>query len=403
MRVYFIAVWPCNSGLSQATVVPHLEQLATDSRVESIIYFSFESNLPTCSVNCNDKVRHIPILLKKYTVPFLSRVHSHLRAVRIINAWVSKAPTTSVVICRGASAGIYGYSLWMKFKIPYYVESFEPHAEYMRQSGTWSRFGIKYLVQSNREGKIKKTAQALITVSGKYADYLNRYERISSERLLTVPCWVDSQKFFFDPVARKEVRKRFCIGDRITCVYSGKFGDLYYEHEAFQALSILREQLDGKLYLILLTPTSGMRVEQHLAMYGFKKEDYCLDLVAYDSVFRYLSAADFAISFHKSFSMAFSYSPIKYGEYWAVGLPLLAPKGVGDDVEWIDFENVGAVVDMLNKSSLVNGMKQIYKILEDTAHREKIRQVALSRRGKACLEDTYSAVIDSVLKVQPRL
>lgn len=402
MRVYFIAVWPCNSGLSQATVVPHLEQLATDSRVESIIYFSFESNLPTCSVNCNDKVRHVPILLKKYTVPYLSRLYNHLSAIRVIHAWISKAPP-SVVICRGASAGIYGYSLWMKFKIPYYVESFEPHAEYMRQSGTWSRFGIKYLVQSNWEKKIKKTAQALITVSEKYANYLDKYEGISSKRLLTVPCWVDPQKFFFDPVARKKVRKRFCIGDRITCVYSGKFGDLYYEHEAFQALSILREQLDGDLYLILLTPASRMRVEQYLAKYGFKKEDYRLDLVPYESVSGYLSAADFAISFHRSFSMAFSYSPIKYGEYWAAGLPLLAPNGVGDDAEWIDSENVGAVVDMLNKSSLENGMKQICKIVKDTAHREKIRQVALSRRGKACLVDTYTAVIDSALRVQSRL
>lgn len=394
MRVYFISTWSSESGLSNATVHPHLDQLASDSRVDEIVYFSVESLSGAKYMEATGKVLHCPVVQDKVSIPILSSALKHWATTHeILEMAANKRP--DLVICRGAPAGIYGYKLWRRFGTPYYVESFEPHAEYMRQSGTWTRFDVKYLIQNRWEALVKKTASGLITVSDGYADFLIEKEDLPADKVLSVPCWVDSIKFDFDSEVRSVIRKRLGIEDALTCVYLGKFGGLYYDEEAFRAFGVIQNQVGGSLFLILLTSSDKKYVRKLLQKYGFEKHQYIIELVPHESISDYLSAADFAISFHKSIPLAFSFSPIKYGEYWACGLPVLAPEGVGDESSWIEKECVGGVADFLDESSINEALERIIQIMSDADHRNKIRKVSLVRRNKSHLIVTYREIIDS--------
>src|SRR5690606_39363867 len=68
--------------------------------------------------------------------------------------------------------------------------------------------------------------------------------------------------------------------------------------------------------------------------------------VDHDEVPKYLSAADLAFSTNKSVPALQYLSPIKYGEYWAAGLPMITTLLEGDDARIIREESGGYLLDV---------------------------------------------------------
>lgn len=395
MQIFFISTWPCDSGLSQATVLPHLEHLANDGRVDKIVYFSIEGLTSKRFVESTGKVEHIPLQIKTQDVSLFHKALAY-RAVgrQIINKVTEVTP--DLVICRGAPAGIYGYRIKQRFGIPYYVESFEPHADYMRYSGTWSRFGLKYFTQRRWEEAIKVTANGLITVSEAYARHLVVVERLPEQKIYTIPCWADTDEFRFDPDERFSIREVLGIDNRLVCVYVGKFGGLYHDVSILRALQHVREGLDNRLFVMVLTNADRRQVLNTLGETGFTEKDSYVDFVPHGRVFAYLSAADIGISFVKTTPCSFACSPIKNSEYLACGLPFISPPGVGDEADWLEEERAGVTADLTNPSSLTIAARQLKEIVSEQNTRQRIRRVAIERRGKATMTKIYDEIIKSI-------
>ena len=85
------------------------------------------------------------------------------------------------IIARGAAAGALAYKAFKKTKVPFYVESFEPHAAYMLESSVWSKNDPRYLFQKRWEGKQKKYATGLMPVSNNYKKQLGNVVRIGMQ------------------------------------------------------------------------------------------------------------------------------------------------------------------------------------------------------------------------------
>jgi len=211
MRLFYIAPWPASDPLTLSTVVPHLLALAQEPGIDEITFFSCEKDSaqpagtkPTFQIP--PQIRHRPLYPPPApSFPLVRRIqlHNHLSGALMQSARHQKP---DLVICRGTT-GIFGDMLQRRLGIPYAVESFEPHAHYMLQTGTWRRWDPKYLVQRRWEERVKRNASALITVSHGYARHLRDREGISPSRLRTVPCWVDGDRFRIDPQARLQLRQ----------------------------------------------------------------------------------------------------------------------------------------------------------------------------------------------------
>lgn len=371
---------------------PHLAQLAAHDSVEKVVYVSIETTSCEDYTEESGKVEHRPIEVRGYPKGLTSRVRDHLM-VRKSVLDVTRELRPDFVICRGAQAGALGYEAWKKYTVPYYVESFEPHAEYMAEAGIWRRFGLRYLVQRNWEHRIKQTATGLITVSEAYANYLAEQERISTDRLRTVPCWVDSASFRFDEAARRRLRSKLGLTDALACVYLGQFGGLYYGPEAVNSLRIIRDTARQPVHFLLLSPTDRAFVEAAMRQHGLRNSDYSLLYVDHADVPGYLSAADFAISFHRSIPMAFAFSPIKYGEYWSCGLPVIAPVRVGDDHEWINSDGLGSTADFTDEASIRQATGKVLRIVDSPGYRAEVRAKGTARRNKERLVTVYNDII----------
>ena len=60
---------------------------------------------------------------------------------------------------------------------------------------------------------------------------------------------------------------------------------------------------------------------------------------------RYLSASDWGFCGIRPIPSRRYSSPIKNGEYWANGLPVIIPKGISDDYLLVEKEKLGLIID----------------------------------------------------------
>lgn len=342
MNILFLGYWGANDGLSQSTIIPHLQVLAEFEDVGKIIYVSIErASLSDYQIPGHNKIEHRPYysitssrLLTKFTdfirLPFLLRK-------------VISNENIKLLMCRSSIAGGIGYLTHKITKIPFTVESYEPHADYMAELGIWAKHGMSYSLQKYFEKKQKKYAWYLMPVTFHYRDQLLK-EGLDSDKVLVIPCTVDVEEFAFDQSKRLEIRSNLGISkEAVVGIYVGKFGDLYQDKEAFRLFQSAFK-FYSNFYLLLLNNQPKDFIKRRLREFDIPESKVVHKLVNHYEVPSYLSASDFAFSLHKSSNFSYAFSPIKNGEYWANGLPVIIPEKIGDDSEIIDRENGGVIV-----------------------------------------------------------
>lgn len=392
MKIFFIVPWPAASALACATALPNLALLCADDRVTQVRYFTPEA-VAGIMPQTEPKLLHQPVVSP--AGGGLSGYARRYAAMRRAVLGTARRDRPDLVICRGAPAGIFGHLLHRHFKVPYVVESFEPHADYMVQSGTWHPLGIKCLIQRVWERMVMRSAHALITVSQGYADYLASRHGVFRERLMTVPCGVDLTTFRPAPDARATLRARLGIGDACCVVYLGKFGGIYHDVSVLRTLAVLREAVDD-LHVLLLTPDDPEPARNILRAEGFADRRVSVLSVPHSRVADHLAAADIAVSFINSGPWSFACSPIKHGEYWAAGLPVLMPAGIGDESRWLLARGAGAFVDFARPETLRQAFASLRKELDDPDRGSRLRDLVREERSSVIAADAYDRLLAGI-------
>jgi hypothetical protein len=183
-----------------------------------------------------------------------------------------------------------------------------------------------------------------------------------------MPCAVNFEKFAFNLVQRNEIRNELGIIDgSVVGIYTGKLGGIYLETEA---IDLFRQSLDffqNKFFLIVLTPDI-QRIQSMLEANAFPMDKLLLKSVALHDVPSYLSAADFAYSLHKPTPSKIAISPIKNAEYWANGLPVIMPNGIGDDSALLATAHLGVAFEV-NQDRFSDALKRVEVMIhEDRTH-----------------------------------
>lgn len=388
--ILFIGYWSFHDGLTKATVLPHLETLSAFPQIKKIVFVTIErkaQRLP-CDLNI-PKTIHEPIFSKNLPLNLVNKFYDfHIFPKRLIR--LIKEHKIDTVICRGAPAGALGYLVWKKTNTPYYVESFEPHADYMVESGVWKSYDPRYMMQNRWERMQKKTASGLMPVAENFKRKLLQ-GGVDSRKIMVVPCSVDSLKFRFNPEAREKIRINAGIQpEHPVGIYVGKFGGIYYDRQAF---ALFREAFSHfqDFFLIILSPGEKEKIIRRLKEAGIN-DRYYIKNVHHHEIPGWLSAADFGFAPIKPANSRKYCSPIKTGEYWANGLPVLILDGIGDDSEIIKREGGGAILDW---KDLKKCFCEIDKIISTPGHRNKISELARKYRSRNKIREAYQALLFS--------
>jgi glycosyltransferase involved in cell wall biosynthesis len=400
VNIFYLGYWGYHDPLTTSTILPHLRILAEMPEVASVFFVSIERKSSAAipqKLPGSDKVKVIAFHAAS-KIPLVGMFADMLRYTSDA-ASIIKQHNISLCIYRGSPAGGLGWMIYRKTSVPYVVESFEPHALYMNETGLWKKWDPRFLLQSFLEQQQKRTAFHLLPAAKNYSIKLQK-EGIPISKISVVPCCVDAPKFAFNTLLRAEMRKRLNIAvSTIVGIYVGKFGGVYYDVEAFQIFKKAFEVFTN-FHLIILSPEQEDSIRQKLRDMDIDSSRVSYTLAKHDDVPAYLSAADFAFSTILPSEGRKFCSAVKNGEYWAAGLPFLMTEGVGDDDDILLRENAGATFNLLQPQSVERGLHVIDSIIKQQDHRTRIANIAARERNFNTLRTAYKKLIHSLPKSQ---
>lgn len=397
INLLYISYWGVYDGLTQSTVLPNIDILQKLDNVESIVLLTIERNSQKVTPTRfgDKKVQHIPVYSPDLRPYLLNKTLDFVYFPIKIHQ-ICKRYNVTHILARGAMAGTLAWMVSRLNNLPYFVESFEPHSAYMLQSGVWGLNDLRYKFQHYAENQQLRTADAIITVSDNYRTYL-RSAAVPENKLFMIPCCVDLKQFEFSVADRNKIREKLSIKQNdITGIYVGKFGDIYYRDEAFDIISSAFKFFGNAYYQIILTPQPIAEILQELEKRSVPVNRVFVAKVAHHEVPEYLSASDFAFSFVKPAECRKHCSPVKDGEYWANGLPVMMAEGIGDDSDIVVNEQIGCIfspeAEQLNTAFLK--IKDILKSIEQGTRNHKIVQAAVNHRSYKLAEAVYRRIFD---------
>lgn len=248
----------------------------------------------------------------------------------------------NIIYSEGFPGAILSHFISKVSRLPHVVHTFEPHADYMLESGVWNTSSWEYRFLKRMEMVVAKNAVAILTATQLMIETLTK----SGVKALTlrVPSCVDLHLFQFSDIARMKIRHELHIEENEKLlVYLGKFGGMYWDVELFKMFDSFEKH--GTLsykYLIISTEEE----ERILAFneHSYLKKKLLIKKLGREDVPKYLSASDGAICGIKNIPSRRFSSPIKNGEYWACGLPVIIPYGISDDYLFAEENDIGIVL-----------------------------------------------------------
>jgi glycosyltransferase involved in cell wall biosynthesis len=274
---------------------------------------------------------------------------------------------------------------------PLIIDSYEPHAEAMVENGEWKKSDLAFRLLFYFEKKQTKRAKYLVANSHKMMDYAKIRLGYKGNNLLVKPACVDLQLFDLrtkDP----QLLKSLDLENKIVCIYAGKLGGIYLEDEVFEFVRVCQQYWNGRFRFLFLNNSSESYLKDMITRHRIAPGVIVKRFVPHREISRYMNLADFAICPVKPVPTKRYCTPIKDGEYWASGLPVVITKGISDDSDIIAQHDIGFVLQNLQPDEYQKAISKIDRLMQTPGTREKIREVARQYRNFRIAEEVYRLI-----------
>ena len=403
MKVLIISPWPLNDVLTQSYVVPYLKYIKHAS--ES--YFKSNTQIILCTWEKSCGARQRKIFLSQENL-YVS--HQPLCLPRTLltsprRLWNSIASLSSLIFKSDfdvvhswcATGAVWGFMISRLTGKPLVLDSFEPHADPMLECGIWSRHSLKYKFLKFLEIKSAKHANACLPVS----KYMHEYVKKSYGFQLSIPSAIKPAC-----VPDSYFKTKLCINKYLTkespirAIYIGKFGGLYLDEGFFKIAQCCFDIWADNFSLTILSCQDYEQIEQFANNADFDLSKALVQCVPHADIPYFLENSDFAILPLKSVPSRLCCTPVKTGEYWSHGLPILATKGISNDSEIIEKNDIGAVMNDITEDSIRSSLKRIGQLVSlrrsGCEISEKIQQIGLRERGFHIAQSSYMSIYKSL-------
>ena len=281
------------------------------------------------------------------------------------------------------TGGAIAYIISRIKKIPLIIDSYEPHAEAMVENGTRKK-GIAFKLLFYLEKKLSERAKVLIAATEGMREYAHTKYSVQKEHFYVKPACVNLDQFTDHNLKKKELLSELALEDKIICVYAGKFGGIYLEKEVFDFFKCCADFWKDKFRVLLLTSHDKNSIETLAKKSGLDPSIIRVKFVPHHQIADYLGLGDFAITPVKPIPTKRYCTPIKNGEYWALGLPVVIPANISDDSDIIKKYQIGAILNEFNEENYQNAISTINSLLTGYEKKylyDKIRTIAKKYRS----------------------
>lgn len=361
-RSLYICYFGIREPLVQTQVIPYLRELSQIAEVSLLTFEQGEVEIETVDELAKQGIEwHSLRYHKRPSVP--ATAYDIVNGARFIRSLL-KREKLDVLHARSHVAMLMAALArkWSKRKpkIIFDIRGFFP--EEYTDAGIWPENGWLYRVVKRVERWLMREADAYVVLTEKAKEILfgNGDQASTTQKPVEViPCCVDLERFASaNSETRAAMRSELGIGDRKVLVYVGAFGGWYLTDEMGDLFAAFKER-EKDAFAMILTQSKTDPVSEKLRQAGYNENEIFIQKVASKEIPRYLSAADFAVSFIKNCYSKQASSPTKNAEYLACGLPIIANVGIGDTDTHIVENQVGTLVETFDRESYLKAFDEI--------------------------------------------
>lgn len=396
-RILVITSWSLQEGLIQSSTLPYLSIIhKLDSGAQ--LYLVTEEK----EAWEKNKKEEAAADLKSQGITWQPQTYHRFGIKKLVAAlsdfvglwWFVVSKRITHIHCFCTPAGSVGYLLSVLTGKKLVIDSYEPHAESMVENGTWNKTGFAFKLLWWFEKKQSSRASYCLSAASGMEIYAHEKYDVDLKEWSVRPTCVDMQLFEYNEQWANDIRERLGWQDKIVCVYAGKLGGIYLDKEVFQFFKASYEYWGDRFCILLLSPSSQEEINKACDEVCLPQHLIHLQKVPFEKVPNYLSAADFAITPVKPVPTKRYCSPIKDGEYWAIGLPVVITANISDDSSIIEKHEAGAVLNSLDNQEYKKAISVIDNLLKGDRGvlRKRIRALAQTYRNYDIAKKAYDEV-----------
>jgi glycosyltransferase involved in cell wall biosynthesis len=292
------------------------------------------------------------------------------------------------------TAGMIGYILSVLTGKRFIIDSYEPHAESMVENGTWKKNSLQFRILWFLEKRESRRASVVIATTKGMREYAKIKYGVEFQNYFTKPACVDLNLFSLDKKKNKKLLSELGLESKIVCVYAGKFGGIYLREELFEFFKAAYAYWKDRFRIVLLTSHSKVEIMELAKRFGIPEHLFLVAFVKHNLIAEYIGLGDFALTPVKSLPTKKYCTPVKDGEYWAMGVPVIITANISDDSELIRNNGIGYVWEKPCLSEYQKSIQYIDQLLAegDLGLTEKIRNIAVQHRNFRIAENIYKTI-----------
>jgi glycosyltransferase involved in cell wall biosynthesis len=335
-------------------------------------------------------VRHVPL-----PVTWSRWIDIALGALRIV--WDVAATGVRIVHCRSYIAGFMGLLACAVTPARFLFDARGLFVDEYLYEGAFRVGTLRYRFARWLERRLYLGADAVVVVSERFRRHLlgraDLAGRLDPAVLTVIPCRVDLERFDTPADARSRVRDERGWGDAVVGIYVGSRSPWHRLDRACALMARVMEERPEVRLAIATYPTTE-KAEQLAADAGIPPDRVTFVTARTEEVPALLAAADFGLMIEERHLIREVCSPVKFAEYAAAGLPIVATDDIGDVSDWIRDEELGIIVDPADVNAAARGVSGLLdsEDFRSGATAGRLRAFAGSRMGMARTLEEYAHI-----------
>ncbi len=356
-----------DKNLTRYYIMPEIWKTVSQSQVFGWLELLNKSGYPSSCISLvlwksffrsnKEKINKVEITKKIggkfYEIPVIDKpyIFDVLIVAVLFYFWMKKVLFSKRIIfqtrLQNLSYGLSFINLFPKVKIILDARgAFLEEATYqlnLEELSFLARF--KYSILTQYEKQILKSADKVFCVSEKLRDYyIQRNNKLSLNKFIVIPGAADSKLFTCNSIVRNSVRAELGLEKKIVLIYSGRLDQKWQlPDKIFEMYKLIFNRINNAV-LLLVTPDREI-VERKKIQNSFRDDQVISVEAKYESVNRYLNAADFALLLRDDRPINYVASPTKFAEYILCGLPVVLTNKIGDFSEAVKNKRIGYVIN----------------------------------------------------------
>jgi len=260
------------------------------------------------------------------------------------------------------------------------------------------KLGFLYRPLKTIEASLFRNADSFICLTEKAKSKIARMgdQFNCTPKVTVIPCCADMDLFKYDKENSeelKQIRQQEGLDGSFVLTYLGSLGAVYLLSNMVETFKILK-YLDSSSKFLFISNNGKDEVVKEFLNNDLNEKDLVFKTLIRSDVPKYLEMADLSLIFIRPSDSKMGCSPTKLAELLAMGIPVLANKGVGDLNEILGIEKNNSIcLDSFDENHI---RESLLKITSQRVDKEKIREFALKNFSLPEAIRRYEAVYKSL-------